>query len=76
MHVASPQHGCRYKEHAWGRDELKPISKGYETWFNLGLTLVDSLDTMLLMGLQSEYTEVSEYGAVAVMASPCLSLLG
>lgn len=43
-----------YKADAWGKDELKPISHSSETWFNLGLTLVDSLDTMLLMGLNDE----------------------
>ena len=40
-----------YKEHAWGKDQLKPISKTFHTWFDLGLTLVDSLDTMYIMGL-------------------------
>jgi len=40
-----------YKEHAWGKDELKPLSKSSHTWFDLGLTLIDSLDTMYIMGL-------------------------
>jgi hypothetical protein len=35
-----------YKEHAWGHDELKPVSKGNEEWFHLGLTLIDALDTL------------------------------
>ena len=38
------------REYAWGQDELKPISKTHSMWFNLGLTLVDSLDTLLIMG--------------------------
>jgi hypothetical protein len=42
-----------YKDHAWGHDHLKPISKTYNDWFNLGLTLIDSLDTMYIMGLES-----------------------
>eukprot|EP00037_Helgoeca_nana_P002037 m.31449 g.31449 ORF g.31449 m.31449 type:complete len:627 (+) comp12321_c0_seq1:65-1945(+) len=46
-----------YKTDAWGKDELKPISHSSETWFNLGLTLIDSLDTMLLMGMTDEYNE-------------------
>lgn len=41
-----------YKEYAWGHDELKPVSKSYGEWFGLGLTLVDSLDTMYILGLK------------------------
>lgn len=29
-----------YKLHAWGHDNLKPISTGFSDWFGLGLTLV------------------------------------
>lgn len=41
-----------YKEYAWGHDELKPISKSFGEWFGLGLTLIDSLDTMWILGLK------------------------
>lgn len=41
-----------YKEFAWGHDNLKPISMGSHDWFGLGLTIVDSLDTMYIMDLQ------------------------
>lgn len=41
-----------YKRYAWGHDHLKPISGGYHDWFGLGLTIVDSLDTIYLMGLK------------------------
>lgn len=41
-----------YKDHAWGHDELKPISKSFGEWFSLGLTLIDSLDTMWILGLK------------------------
>lgn len=41
-----------YKEFAWGHDNLKPISMGSHDWFGLGLTIVDSLDTMFIMDLQ------------------------
>lgn len=47
---------CR--EYAWGHDELLPLSKTHSQWFDLGLTLVDSLDTLLIMGLQQEFQEV------------------
>jgi len=40
-----------YKRYAWGHDELLPISKSYSEWFGLGLTLVDGLDTMYIMGM-------------------------
>lgn len=52
-----------YKKHAWGMDELKPISHGHSTWFNLGLTIVDSLDTMWLMGLTDEFNEARDWVA-------------
>ena len=50
-----------YKMYAWGKDELRPISQQSSDWFNLGLTLVDSLDTMWLMGLQEEFDEAREW---------------
>ena len=50
-----------YREHAWGKDELKPISKESNEWFDLGLTLVDSLDTMWLMGLSDEFDEARNW---------------
>uniref|UniRef100_A0A182J968 alpha-1,2-Mannosidase n=1 Tax=Anopheles atroparvus TaxID=41427 RepID=A0A182J968_ANOAO len=46
-----------YKEYAWGHDNLKPISMGYSDWFGLGLTLIDSLDTLYIMDLQDEFDE-------------------
>lgn len=50
-----------YKMYAWGKDELKPISRSSNEWFNLGLTLVDSLDTMWLMGLKDEFSEARKW---------------
>lgn len=41
-----------YKKYAWGHDNLKPISETSHDWFGLGLTLIDSLDTMYIMGLE------------------------
>lgn len=40
-----------YKKYAWGHDNVKPMSKRYHEWFGLGLTIVDSLDTIYIMGL-------------------------
>ncbi|XP_053551693.1 endoplasmic reticulum mannosyl-oligosaccharide 1,2-alpha-mannosidase [Bombina bombina] len=50
-----------YKEFAWGHDELKPISKSHNEWFGLGLTLIDALDTMWIMGLKEEFAEAREW---------------
>ena len=45
-----------YKQHAWGHDELKPLSKGHHDWHSASfyMTPVDALDTMILMGLNEE----------------------
>lgn len=50
-----------YKKYAWGHDHLRPISKSAQNWFGLGLTIVDSLDTMLIMGLQDEFNEARDW---------------
>ncbi len=50
-----------YKKYSWGQNELRPLSKrGYTPAFlrgsdNLGLTIVDSLDTLYLMGFKDEF---------------------
>jgi len=51
-----------YAQHAWGQNELKPLSRrGHSTNIfgnaALGATIVDSLDTLYIMGLQNEYAE-------------------
>jgi mannosidase alpha-like ER degradation enhancer 2 len=45
-----------YEQHAWGHDELKPLSKAPHDWHavSLQMTPVDALDTLLLMGLTDE----------------------
>ncbi|CAD5234666.1 unnamed protein product [Bursaphelenchus xylophilus] len=50
-----------YKKFAWGYDHLKPISKGYSEWMQCGLTIIDSLDTMLIMNLEEEFAEAKEW---------------
>ncbi|CAL8106969.1 unnamed protein product [Orchesella dallaii] len=50
-----------YRSFAWGQDHLRPISKTGQDWFGLGLTLIDSLDTMYIMGLQKEYFEARDW---------------
>ncbi|KAB0795911.1 hypothetical protein PPYR_09972 [Photinus pyralis] len=50
-----------YRQFAWGHDHLKPMSEGYHDWFGLGLTIVDSLDTLYIMGLKKEFLEAREW---------------
>jgi len=43
-------------------DELKPLSKaGTSGGFDMGLTIVDSLDTLHLMGLEDEFEEARKF---------------
>jgi glycosyl hydrolase family 47 len=45
-----------YEKHAWGHDELRPLTKTTRDWHgeSLLMTPVDALDTLLLMGLKDE----------------------
>ncbi|XP_074525945.1 mannosidase, alpha, class 1B, member 1b [Halichoeres trimaculatus] len=52
-----------YKDFAWGHDELRPLSKSYSEWFGLGLTLIDALDTMWILGLKEEFEEAKGWVA-------------
>ncbi|KAF2200976.1 seven-hairpin glycosidase [Delitschia confertaspora ATCC 74209] len=50
-----------YKEHAWLQDELSPVSGKFRNPFaHWGATLVDSLDTLWIMGLKEEFEEAVE----------------
>ena len=52
-----------YKKYAWGHDDLRPLTKTYHDWYgqSLLMTLVDSLDTMIIMGLNDEAKATREY---------------
>lgn len=52
-----------YKAYAWGKDQLRPLTKSYQEWFGLGLTILDSLDTLLIMGLEEEFKEARDWVA-------------
>jgi len=56
-----------YREFAWGEDELLPHSHSSHRWFGLGLTLVDSLDTLHVMGLEEELGDAREWVARNLM---------
>jgi mannosyl-oligosaccharide alpha-1,2-mannosidase len=52
-----------YKKYAWGKNELRPVSKTshnpgiFGSAQDLGLTIVDSLDTLWIMGAEKEFQE-------------------
>lgn len=50
-----------YKKFAWGHDHLRPITMKYDDWFHLGLTIVDSLDTLFMMNLTSGIRKELQY---------------
>jgi hypothetical protein len=45
-----------YEQYAWGHDELRPLTRTPRDWYGepLLMTPVDSLDTLLLLGLDDE----------------------
>ncbi|KAK3937222.1 glycoside hydrolase family 47 protein [Diplogelasinospora grovesii] len=50
-----------YKKYAWMKDALQPISASYKDQFSgWAATLVDSLDTLWIMGLREEFDEAVE----------------
>ena len=51
-----------YKTYAFGQDEVLPQSKsGHNNWGGMGTTLVDSLDTLWLMGMKDEFYEARDW---------------
>ena len=52
-----------YKKYAWGHDDLKPLSKTHHDWYAqpLLMTPVDSLDTMIIMGMDEEAAATRAY---------------
>ena len=50
-----------YRTHAWGADELDPTTQVGHHSYGMGLTLVDSLDTMLLMNMDAEVEEAIDW---------------
>ena len=47
---------CSYSAHAYGHDELLPMSDHFvDNNGRIGLTLIDSLDTLWYMGLKEEF---------------------
>ncbi|WP_419807617.1 glycoside hydrolase family 47 protein [Sphingomonas sp.] len=51
----------QYRARAWGKDEIKPVSGGSSTFplkgQHLGLTLIEALDTLWVMGLDDRFAD-------------------
>jgi len=50
-----------YSKFCYGQDELRPVSRGCINQFGMGLTLIDSLDTLHIMGLEEEFKKAREW---------------
>ncbi|KAK9757135.1 hypothetical protein RND81_01G142700 [Saponaria officinalis] len=51
-----------YEKYAWGQDELQPQTKnGVNSFGGLGATLIDSLDTLYIMGLDEQFQRAREW---------------
>lgn len=50
-----------YEDFAWGLDELHPISGRGDGGFKMGLTLIDALDTIIIMDLKPQYHRVRRW---------------
>lgn len=50
-----------YRQHAWGKDQIAPLSGGFSSFsdmpHHLGLTLIESLDTLWVMGLDDRFRD-------------------
>lgn len=52
-----------YKQHCWGHDDLKPLTKTCRDWYgqSILMTPVDSLDSLYLLGFKKEADRTREY---------------
>ena len=52
-----------YVRHAWGHDELRPLSLTARDWYGepLYMTQVDALDTLIMMGFKDEAARSREF---------------
>eukprot|EP00971_Amphidinium_carterae_P066098 1309372-Amphidinium_carterae.1 len=51
-----------YEQYAFGMDELLPVSGvGKDGWGGMGMTLVDALDTLWLLGLAPEFDRAASW---------------
>jgi len=52
---------ANYRAHAWGKDDFLPVSGGSRAFplrdHHLGLSLIEAMDTLWLMGLDAEFAD-------------------
>lgn len=76
-----------YEQYAFGHDEVLPQTKSFsDNWGGMGTTMVDSLDTLWLMGLKDEFWRARDWvrdhldhdhvGSVSVFETTIRSLGG
>lgn len=60
-----------YRETVWGADEVKPVTgKVGDRWGNVGMTILDSLDTLYLAGLEQEFSQGLDFVASLSVEPP------
>jgi len=57
-----------YEKYAWGHNELRPLShRGHSASIfgpsKIGATIVDALDTLFIMGMDTEYKKARDWVA-------------
>ena len=50
-----------YVKYAWGTDELRPVTKKGHDWLGMGATVIDSLDTLWIMGMKDEFNKARDW---------------
>ncbi|CAE7261298.1 MNS1 [Symbiodinium natans] len=51
-----------YRDRAWGKDELKPVSGAAgRIWGNTGLQILDALSTLWVMDLKEQFDEAADW---------------
>ncbi len=57
-----------YERYAFGADELQPVSaKGLDNFGGLGATIIDSLDTLWMLGFRDEFARYVGWWVVGVV---------
>ena len=71
--VAAARHAWRgYEAYAMGSDELQPLSRqGKNSFGGLGATIVDSLDTLWMLGLREEFGRARDWVARELTFDKC-----
>jgi mannosyl-oligosaccharide alpha-1,2-mannosidase len=59
----SPPRLLTNRKYAWGFDEVGAGNHSPLSWFHMGLTIVDSLDTLLILKMEAEFHEARQWVA-------------